>query len=186
MNASSAPDERRPNTSPSFLLRHEPDRRHFLAVAGQEDVSGQRRVVPCLATDPRVPGDLLEPIGSCSDGHQISALGQDQQQVLVGQQQQLAMAVPAALPLPASVVDVDAGKNAAIEPECMALMHDEIVEVGLQPRGFPALGNAPLAGVARDGDAAQAEAVTLRDQQASLPDRSRLDDAVATRPRVLP
>ena len=68
----------------------------------------------------------------------------------------------------------------------MAFMPDEIVEVGFQPRRFPALGDAPFAGVARDGNVAQTEAVPVRDQQTPLPHRSRLDDSVATRARVLP
>ena len=63
-------------------------------------------------------------------------------------------------------------------------MHHEVVEAGFQPRRFQALGDAPFAGVARDGDVAQTEAVSVRDQQAPLPHRSRLDDSVATRPRV--
>ena len=50
----------------------------------------------------------------------------------------------------------------------MAFIPEEIVEVGFQPRRFPALGDAPFAGVARDSNVAQAEAVSVRDQQAHV------------------
>ena len=63
MKAISAPEEGRPRLSQSLRLEREPERGRFRAVASQEDVSCHRRVVPCLALDTRIPGDLLELTG---------------------------------------------------------------------------------------------------------------------------
>ena len=49
------------------------------------------------------------------------------------------MAVASALPLARAVLDVDAGEDTAVEAEGMAVVNDEIVEIGLQPDRCPAL-----------------------------------------------
>ena len=90
-------------------------------------------MVPGLALDRRHRRrDFRELVGSRPDQRQFTFLRQHQQQVLVGQQNELSVAVAAALPLPRTVVQVDARKNAAVEAERMALVHDEVVEVRLQ------------------------------------------------------
>ena len=134
----------------------QPERDHLLAVANQQDVAGQHRVVPGLALDRREPRDLRELVGGRPDQRQFALLRQHQQQVLVGQQDELAMAVASALPLALAVLEVDAREDAAVEAEGMALVNDEVVEVGLQPDRRPALFDGPSAGSVRDRDAARA------------------------------
>ena len=62
------------------------------------------------------------------------------------------MAVAPALPLARAVLEIDARENAAVEAEGMALVHDEVVEVRLQPARRPALLHDPSARLVRDGE----------------------------------
>src|SRR5262245_47295425 len=86
----------------------QPKRSHLLAVANQQDVAYQRRVVPGLALDRRESRELRELVGGRPDKSQLALLRQHQQQVLVGQQNELAVAVATALPLALAVLEVDA------------------------------------------------------------------------------
>src|SRR5262249_21741146 len=119
--------------APSAARQGQPERGHLLAVANQQDVADQHRVVPGLALDCRGPRNLLEPFGGRPDQRQFTLLRQHQQQVLVRQQDELAVAVASALPLAIAVLKVDARENAAIEAKRMALVNDEVVEIRLQP-----------------------------------------------------
>src|SRR5207245_401148 len=110
-----------------------------------------------LPSNRREPRELRELVGGRRDQHQLAFLRQHQQHVLVGQQDELAVAVASTLPLALAVLDVDARQDAAIEAEGMAIVHDEVVEVGLQPVRRPALFGRPSAGSVRDRDAAYAD-----------------------------
>src|SRR2546428_4570536 len=89
--------------TPSVAREGQPERGHLLAVANQQDVAGQRRVVPGLALDRRKPRELPELVRGRRDQRQLTLLRQHQQQVLVGQQEELAAAVASALPLALAV-----------------------------------------------------------------------------------
>src|SRR6266849_3065010 len=139
---------------PSATGEGQPECGHFLAVANQQDVTGQHRVVPGLALDRREPRELGELIGGRLDQRQLTLFRQHQQHVLIGQQDELAVAVASALPGALAVLEVDAREDAAVEAEGMAIVHDEVVEVGLQPVRGPALLDLPSAGSTRNRDAA--------------------------------
>ncbi|MBI3679171.1 MAG: response regulator transcription factor, partial [Acidobacteria bacterium] len=136
--------------TPSAAREGQPERGHLLAVANQQVVAGQHRVVPGLALDRRDPRELLELVDGRSDQRQLTLLRHHQQQVLVGQQDELPLAVASALPLALAVLEVDAREYGAVEAEGMAIVNDEVVEVGLQPFRRPALFDGPSAGSVRD------------------------------------
>ena len=117
--------------------------------------TGWFQVLPSMRREPR---ELRELVGGRPDQRQLTLLRQHQQQVLVGQQDELAVAVASALPLALAVLEVDAREDAAVEAEGMALVNDEVVEVRLQPVRRPALFDGPSAGSVRDRDAAHADA----------------------------
>ena len=64
----------------------QPERRHLLAVANQQDVANQYRVVPRLALDRRESRELSELVWAGCDERQLTFFRQHQQQVLVRQQ----------------------------------------------------------------------------------------------------
>src|SRR5215213_4887533 len=101
------------------------ERDHLFAVANQQDVAGQHRVVPGLALDRREPRELRELVGGRLDQRQLTFVRQHEQQVLVGQQDELAGAVVSALPLAFAVFEADTREDAAVEAEGMAIVNDE-------------------------------------------------------------
>ena len=105
--------------------------------------TGWFQVLPSSAWEPR---DLRELIGRRLDQRQLTLFRQHQQQVLIGQQHELAVAVASALPLARAVPQIDAREDAAVEAVGVALVHDEVVEVRLQPVRRPALRRRPSAG----------------------------------------
>src|SRR5450432_1541480 len=107
----------------SAARQGQPERGHLLAVANQQYIAGQHRVVPGLALDRREPRELRELIGGRPDLRQHALLRQHQQQVLVVQQDQLAVAVASALPLALAILEVNAREDAAVEAEGMALVN---------------------------------------------------------------
>jgi hypothetical protein len=52
---------------PSAARHGQPERHHLLAVASQQDVANEHRVVPGLALDRREQRELLELVGRCRD-----------------------------------------------------------------------------------------------------------------------
>src|SRR3990172_12634598 len=173
---------------PSRAREGQPERGHFLAVPNEQEVANQYRVVPGLALDRREPRELPELVGGRIDERQLTLLRQHEQHVLVGQEDELAVAVASALPLALSVLEVDAGEDAAVEAEGMAFVNDDVVEVGLQPFRGPAFFDVPSAGSVRDRDAARADSprgVGGAYQEVAVRDEGRLHDAEA-RPRMLP
>src|SRR5712692_10187875 len=173
------------SSRPSAAGEGQPECGHFLAVAYQQDVAGQHRVVPGLALDRREPRELGELIGGRLDQRQLTLFRQHQQHVLIGQQDELAVAVASALPGALAVLEVDAREDAAVEAEGMAIVHDEVVEVGLQPVRGPALFDRPSAGSTRDRDAARTAAVANAHQYVAVRGQGGLHDGVAW-PGVLP
>src|SRR5713226_6073850 len=95
-----------PRQPPSVAREGQPERGHLLAVANQQDIADQRGVVPGLAVERREPRDLRELVGGRPDQRQLTLFRQHQQQVLIGQQDELAVAVAAALPLSLAVFEV--------------------------------------------------------------------------------
>src|SRR6266404_1280447 len=141
--------------------KREPECGHLLAVANQQDVADQHRVVPGLAFDRRGPRDLFELVRGRRDHRQLAFLRQHQQHVLVGQQDELAVAVASAFPRALAVLEIDAREDAAVKAEGMTIVNDEVVEVGLQPDRAPALFDGPSAGSVCDRDAANVMSLAL-------------------------
>ena len=140
--------------------------------------------IAALAFDGWDLRDLSELIGRRLHERQLAVLRQHQQQVLIGQQDELAVAVASALPLSLAVLEVDAREDAAVEAERMAFVNDEVVEVGLQPVRGPALFDGPSAGSTPGRDAAHAhfgapEPGTAADENVAVRNHGRLHDAVA-------
>src|SRR5438034_9991054 len=84
-----------------------------------------------------------------------------------------------------AVLEVDAREDAAVEAEGMALVNDEVVEVGLQRVRAPALFDRPSAGFVRDRDAAYAAFSAGGDEDVAIRGQGRLHDGEAF-PRMLP
>src|SRR5205085_11969647 len=101
--------------------------------------------------------ELFEPVRRRADERQLTLLGQNQQQVLISQKDELAVAVTTVLPLALAVLQINAGENAAVEAEGMTVVKDEVVEVRLQPDRPPSLFGDPSAGSARYGKSARAD-----------------------------
>ena len=173
--------------TPSSAREGETECGHLLPIANQQNIAGQHRVIPGLPLDRREPRELGELIGGRPDQRQLALFRQHQQQVLIGQQDELSIAVASALPFPAAVLEVDAGEDTAVEAEDMAIVNDEVVEVGLQPARGSALLDRPSAGFTRDRDAARANSsrrAHRADQKIAVHRLGRLNDAGP--PRVLP
>src|SRR5580700_1928834 len=102
-------------------------------------------MVPGLALDRREPRELSELVGSRLDQRQLTLFRQHHHQVLIGQQDKLAVAVASALPDALAVFEVDAREYAAVEAQGMAIVYHEVVEVWLQAVRGPALLDRPSA-----------------------------------------
>src|SRR5262245_56087830 len=111
-----------PSVSRTSASERQAECSHLFAVANEQRVANQRRVIPGLAFEGRESRELFEPIGSRTDERQLTFLRHDQQHVLVRQQHQLAVAVASTLPLPRPVLEIDAGENGAVEAVGVALV----------------------------------------------------------------
>ena len=134
-------------------------------------------------------GELRELIWRRADQSQLTFFRHHEQQILVRQEHELTVAVTSALPLARAVLQVDAREDAAIEAKGVALVNDEVVEVGLQPARCPALIDAPAGGSACDpeaADASPAHRVGSGDEDVTLGGQSRLQHTGARLPPVLP
>ncbi len=84
-----------------------PERCHLLGVANQQNVADQHGVVPGLALDGRELRELCELFGRVNQG-QPTVLSQHQQEILLGQQNELTVAVPPTLPFALPILEVNA------------------------------------------------------------------------------
>ena len=149
--------------------------------------TGWFHVLPSIAGKRASSREL---VGRGADQRQLAFFRQHQQQILVGQQNELTVAVASALPLARAILEIDAREDVAVEAEGMALVNDEVVEVRLQPGRRPALFDIPSAGFLRDRNAAACRrrrscAIPLTSMSPS-PVSSRLNDRRAALPLVLP
>src|SRR5689334_5025893 len=103
-------------------------------------------MVPSLAFDRGESCQFFKLIWRRVDERQFALFRHDQQHVLVWQEQQLAVAIAATLPLAPAILEVDARQQAPVEAEGVALVNDKIVEIRLQPNGGPALFHRPSSG----------------------------------------
>src|SRR5436309_8853006 len=110
--------------SPSTAREGQPECDHLAVIANQQEVADQRRVVPGLAFECRESRDLGELVGGRPDQRRLTLLRQHQQQVLVGKQDELAVAVASAFPLALAVLEVDAREDVAVEAEGMVFVND--------------------------------------------------------------
>ena len=154
----------------------EAEGRHFLAVAHQQEVADQHRMVPRLAADRRDLPQLGELVGGRRHQRQLALLAKDQQQILIRQEHQLTVAVAAALPSALAVGHVDAGEQAAVKPVGVAFVHDEVVEVRLQSVRRPATRRRPSAVAVGNGEAVQSGDVAGGDQEIAIGGHGRLHD----------
>src|ERR1700690_3716644 len=84
----------RPEACPTSPPRkRQPKRSHLLAIANQQHIAGQHRVIPGLAIEGREPRELRELIGGRPHQRQLSLFRQNHQQILIGQQDELAIPV---------------------------------------------------------------------------------------------
>jgi len=91
-------------------------------------------MIPRLAINCFEAGEFLELAGRRAYESEFAFIGQYQQQILIGQQQELAAAVATAFPFSFSVSQIDAGQNTSVESKGMAVVNDKVVEIGLQSR----------------------------------------------------
>ena len=98
--------------------------------------AGWPQVLPWIAGTRASLGEL---IGGFLDQRQITFFRHDDQQVLIGQQNHLAVTIPSALPVASSVFDINAREDAAAESKCMPVVDDSVVKAGRQSARSPAL-----------------------------------------------
>src|SRR5262249_20592478 len=82
------------------------------------------------------------------DQGDFAFLGKHEQKILVGQEQDLAVAVTPRPPFSAAVLEAHAGEEVAVEAVDVAPMHDEIVVVRLDGPGGPHFLCRPVGAVA--------------------------------------
>src|SRR5262249_27337055 len=143
----------------SVGLQRQTECRHLLAVSNEQDVAGQHRMIPRLAFDGPGFCEFLVLIWGCAYQRQSALFRDHEQDVLTGQQEELAVAVASALPLALAVVEIDARKNVAVEAERMSLVNHEVVEVRLEPVRSPALLGSPRSAVMSGCETARSTAV---------------------------
>src|SRR5215471_10334555 len=112
--------------------RRESECGHFLAVANQQRVADQRRMIPGLAVERLESCQLPELAGRRADERELALFRQHDQQILIREQDHLTVAVAPALPLARPVFEADARQDVAVESERVAFVHDEVVEVRLE------------------------------------------------------
>src|SRR5262245_31463640 len=119
----------------SFLRKvHSSDQReakrgHLFPVADKQGVTCKHRVIPRFALDGGHARELREFVSGCRNQRELAFFRSHQQQILIRQEQQLPVAVAAALPFALAVSEIDAGENGPVEAERMAVVNDEVVEV---------------------------------------------------------
>ena len=72
-------------------------------------------MVPGLAFDGRNSRELSELLRRCRHERDVAVFRKHEQQILIGQQEELSVPVASALPFALAVLGVDASQNAAIE-----------------------------------------------------------------------
>src|SRR5690242_13763751 len=107
-------------------------------------------MVPGLPLDAWDFCDFSELIRSCADQGQLALFGNHQQQILIGEQNQLAVAVAPAFPLALTVLQIDTREDTAIKAERKPFVNNEVVEVRLEPVGSPFFSHGPAAGIVCD------------------------------------
>src|SRR5687767_11332551 len=109
------------------------ERGHLLSVSYQQNVAHDDRVVPGLAVERGGLCDFRVLVRCRADQCQLTVFGDYEQQILLGQQEQLPVAVATALPVALAVLEVDRREDVAVETDRVAFVDDEVVEVRLEP-----------------------------------------------------
>ena len=120
-------------------------------------------MIPGLAFNRFELCDLSELIGSSLHQRELTFFRQHENQILIGQQDDLAVTVSSAFPLALAVLQIDAGEAAAVEAKSKILVNDEVVEVRLQPDRSPALCRFPTVGSVCDREATHADLNNVSD-----------------------
>src|ERR1051325_2924044 len=142
-------------------------------------------MIPRLAFECREVGQFRKLIRRCFYERELALFARYHQHVLLGQENHLAVAVALALPLELAVLEVDANERAAVEPEHISLMNDEIVEPWINIFRRPTLLHAPAAGPLRYRNTSQSTAITHTQQQVAVRRETWLRDR-NTFPMVFP
>src|SRR5579859_4090158 len=176
---------------PPWLAASEsqPERDHLGAIAYQQAVTGQHRMVPGLALQRRKVRYLCELVRGGLNQREFALFRDHQQQVLIAQQNQLALAVASSLPLARAILGVEAGENAAVETEHIAIVDDGIVKARPQPARRPTLFGGPTGRPVGYRDTAHpdsAHRIASCDQKAAIRRHGRLHNAGIGFPRVFP
>src|SRR4051812_23184847 len=103
------------------------------------------RMVPGLTLDGLKAAEFVEPIWIDGDENDLSFLGKDQEQSLIRQQKNLAVAVAAFFPKALARFKLDAGENAVVEAVNVVFVHDKVIERRFQAFGSPMIYDGPLA-----------------------------------------
>ena len=117
----------RPFPHPPFLsptLAGQPECGHLCAVAYQQDITCQHRVIPGFSFDRRDTRQFSELLRDGLDQHQIAFFRNNQQQILICQQDELTAAIAATFPLSLTFFDIDAGERAAVKSVDIPFVND--------------------------------------------------------------
>src|SRR5438309_1172475 len=136
------------------------------------------------------PSHFLLPVRPRFHRGHIPLLRKDQQQVLIGKQQRLAVAVAAGFPFrPGRFVQAYADEKAGVEAVDVLAMDDQVVEVGLDGGRLPNQARRPAIALVRNADQPRAEVKAGADQYVAIAYDRWLDgtpEALLDKPVVLP
>src|ERR1043166_302574 len=142
-------------------------------------------MIPCLAFECREVGQLRKLVWRRFCERDLALLRHYQQDIVIGQENKLAVAVAFAFPLELAVFKIDANERAAVEAKSVTFMNDKIVEPGIYVFGSPPLLPRPAAGRLGHCKTPKATALTHAHQQVAVGRNTRLHDRNAF-PLVFP
>src|SRR5262245_54355511 len=135
-------------------------------------------MVPGLAFDSLEAGDLTVFAGVGIDQRNFAGFGNNQQQILIGQEQHLASAVAARSPGLFAVFEPYAGEKAGAEAVKVAVVHHQIVEIGADRTRGPNLLDLPAVVLVADPHPARAVAERRPKQDIGITQDGRLHHAL--------
>lgn len=125
-------------------------------------------MVPGFAFDGGAAGEFGELLGDSGDEGEFAFFGEDEEGVLRGEEEELALAIAAAFPFALAGGEVDAGEDTAVETVGVAFVDGEVVEVGFEAVGGPAFLDGPGRGAGFGGEAAEAAGFTDGEEDVAI------------------
>src|SRR5262245_7995853 len=129
-------------------------------------------MIPRLALDCGEPGNLFVALWGRAHQYELSLLGDDDQ--VTACQEDLAIAVPAALPFQLPARRVDAREDRFVHPVDEPVEQDRAGELVFHPDVPPDLANAELAALGRQLDHRSAASISGREKHPVLTDHQWL------------